>query len=122
MLDITKPVQTRDGQAVHYVGKLADGRIVIERNLPYSQLTFIYLANGWRTGQTENRADDIINVPTETSIWVWKVRIDARLSGEGTQVGWSWSEKEARDYAGNSLLSLQKVTLKEGEDVNASSL
>lgn len=114
-LDWSKPLEQVTTHGIKQKAKFIafDGNNVIVRlgeNLNY----FCYNKEGY-TVFGYNHHQYIRNIVEETTVWVWKVRINVGLPGEDTQVGWSWSEKEARAYAGNALLSLKKVTLTEGE-------
>lgn len=52
----------------------------------------------------------VFNAPVTTVIWAWRTFTDG-----DPIVGWSWTEKTARSFCGNSLISIKEVKLVDGE-------
>lgn len=119
VLDLTKPMQTRNGRKVSSVVPYKTGFLVVakgESELPCDDFTFAVGKDFRRiSGHVSGVPDpyDILNVPEQREIWVHLCKHQ-----DGNPItGWSWTEDAARRYAGRDLLALKKVTIVIGEGV-----
>jgi hypothetical protein len=114
-LDLTKPMQTRDGNKAKHIYTLESGRLVFAIIDPGGE----YCADRYSDGRYyEGRDDveDIINAPQETVVWV-----NVYPNGDDTFWSHSYDTRERADYydkvdfEGDShRVSRMKIVLKEG--------